>query len=234
MAKEGKKHIQAKEKVDRKARYQIEEGLQLTLQTAYAAFDENLDIAVCLGVNPKYSDQMVRGGVSLPNGLGKEVRVIAFCKGEKEEEARQAGADQVGAEDLIKKIQEGWLEFEKAVATPDMMSVVGKIGKILGPRGMMPNAKTGTVTFDLAQAIKELKAGKIEYKVDKAGVVHAPLGKVSFGKDKILENMKFFLDSLNKAKPSTAKGTYFRSISLSTTMGPGVKIDTGSIRSFLE
>lgn len=234
MAKEGKKHIQAKEKVDRKARYQIEEGLQLTLQTAYAAFDETLDIAVCLGVNPKYSDQMVRGGVSLPNGLGKEVRVIAFCKGEKEEEARQAGADQVGAEDLIKKIQDGWLEFDKAVATPDMMSVVGKIGKILGPRGMMPNAKTGTVTFDLAQAIKELKAGKVEYKVDKAGVVHAPLGKVSFGKDMILENMKFFLDSLNKAKPSTAKGTYFRSISLSTTMGPGVKIDTGSIRSFLE
>ncbi len=234
MAKEGKKHIQAKEKVDRKARYQIEEGLQLTLQTPYAAFDETLEIAVCLGVNPKYSDQMVRGGVSLPNGLGKEVRVIAFCKGEKEEEARQAGADQVGAEDLIKKIQEGWLEFDKAVATPDMMSVVGKIGKILGPRGMMPNAKTGTVTFDLAQAIKELKAGKVEYKVDKAGVVHAPLGKVSFGKDKILENMKFFLDSLNKAKPSTAKGTYFRSISLSTTMGPGVKIDTGSIRSFLE
>jgi large subunit ribosomal protein L1 len=172
--------------------------------------------------------------VSLPHGLGKQVRVVAFCKGEKEEEARAAGADVVGGEDLVQQIQQGWLEFDKAVATPDMMSVVGKIGRILGPRGMMPNAKTGTVTFDIGSAISEIKAGKVEFKVDKAGVVHAPLGKVSFGPEKIGDNLRMLLDSLNKAKPSSAKGTYFRSLALSTTMGPGVKIDPSSIRKFIE
>jgi large subunit ribosomal protein L1 len=234
MARRGKKYREVLSKIDRQFKYPVEEGLNLALQTSYASFDETLDVAVGLGVNPKYPDQMVRGGVSLPHGLGKDTRVIAFCKGEKEEEARQAGADEVGADALIQKIQQGWLEFDKAVATPDMMSQVGKIGRILGPRGMMPNAKAGTVTFDLDSAIRELKAGKVEYKVDKAGVVHAPLGKVSFGSDKLLDNFRVLIDSLHKSKPSSAKGAYFLSLALSTTMGPGVKIDTGSIRKFLD
>lgn len=234
MPKHGKRHNQFKEKIDRYTKYPIEEGLSLALDCSYAYFDETLDVAVVLGVNPKYPDQMVRGGVRLPHGLGKEVRVIAFCKGEKEQEARNAGADVVGAEDLVKSIQDGWLEFEKAVATPDMMSQVGKIGKILGPRGMMPNAKSGTVTFDLDHAIKELKAGKVEYKVDKAGVIHAPVGKASFGTSRLLENIKVLLDSLYKSKPTSSKGIYFRSLAVSTTMGPGVKLDTGYIKKFLE
>jgi large subunit ribosomal protein L1 len=234
MPKHGKKYHQAKEAIDTKKRYNPEDGVALALTTSYAGFDESVDVAVCLGVNPKYSDQMVRGGVSLPHGLGKDVRVAAFCKGEKEEEAKQAGADVVGGADLVEQIQQGWLEFDKAVATPDMMAQVGKIGKILGPRGMMPNAKSGTVTFDLADAVRELKAGKVEYRVDKAGVIHAPLGKVSFGSDKILENLRVLLDSLQKAKPSSAKGTYFRAMAVSTTMGPGVKIDTMAVRKFLE
>ena len=234
MPKHGKKHQIVKEKIDRFSRYPIEEGLSLALDCSYANFDETLDLAVVLGVNPKYPDQMVRGGVSLPHGLGKDVRVVAFCKGEKEEEAKNAGADVVGAEDLVTSIQNGWLEFEKAVATPDMMSQVGKIGKILGPRGMMPNAKSGTVTFDLENAIKELKAGKVEYKVDKAGVIHAPAGKTSFGPDMLLENLKALLDSLHKSKPTSAKGVYFRSLAVSTTMGPGVKLDPGAIKKFIE
>ena len=234
MPKRGKKYKQASADIDRNSKYPLDEGISLALSASYAAFDETLDVAVCLGVNPKHSDQMVRGGVTLPHGLGKDVRVIAFCKGEKEEEARQAGAEEVGAEDLVQRIQQGWLEFDKAVATPDMMSQVGKVGRILGPRGMMPNAKAGTVTFDLQNAIQELKAGKVEYRVDKAGVVHAPLGKVSFGTQKLRDNLRILLDSLHKAKPSTAKGTYFKALALSTTMGPGVKIDTASIRSLLE
>ncbi len=234
MAHYGKKHQEAKKNIDRLKRYPLEQGLSLALSSSYARFDESVDVAVVLGVNPKYPDQMVRGGVSLPHGLGKEIRVVAFCKGEKENEALEAGADAAGGDELIQSIQQGWLEFDKAVATPDMMSQVGKIGKILGPRGMMPNAKSGTVTFDLKEAIRELKAGKVEYRVDKAGVVHAPLGKVSFGQEKLFENIKALLDSLHKAKPSTAKGTYFRSISLATTMGPGVKIETSTIRSILE
>jgi len=234
MPKHGKKYNQSQKLIDRQSRYPLEEGISLALKSSYAKFDESVDVAVCLGVNPKHSDQMVRGGVSLPHGLGKQVRVVAFCKGDKEEEARSAGADVVGGEDLVQQIQQGWLEFDKAVATPDMMSVVGKIGRILGPRGMMPNAKTGTVTFDIGQAITEIKAGKVEFKVDKAGVVHAPLGKVSFGLEKISDNLRILLDSLNKAKPSSAKGTYFRALALSTTMGPGVKIDPNSIRKFIE
>jgi len=234
MPKHGKKYINSKSKIDSSQRMQVKEGVRLALETSYANFDETVDVSVRLGVNPKYADQMVRGAVSLPHGLGKEVRVIAFCKGEKEAEAREAGADAVGAEDLVEKIKEGWLEFDKAVATPDMMAHVGKIGRILGPRGLMPNAKTGTVTFELGKAIQELKAGKVEFKVDKAGIVHAPLGKVSFGPEKILDNLKALVETLQKIKPSSAKGAYFRGVAVSTTMGPGVKIDSSSLRGLLE
>jgi large subunit ribosomal protein L1 len=234
MPKHGKKYIQKSEKIDTSKRYPLQEGINLALDSSYANFDETVDVAVVLGVNPKYSDQMVRGACSLPHGLGKDVRVLAFCKGEKQEEAKEAGADYVGDEEIIDKIKGGWLEFDKAVATPDMMAHVGKIGKILGPRGLMPNPKAGTVTFDLGSAIKELKAGKVEFRVDKAGVVHAPMGKVSFGPDKIKENLALFIDSLQKLKPAAAKGTYFRGISVSTTMGPGVKIDSSNLRGLVE
>ena len=234
MPKHGKKYINSKSKVDTNQRMGVQEGIRLALETSYANFDETVDVSVRLGVNPKYADQMIRGAVSLPHGLGKDVRVIAFCKGEKEAEAREAGADEAGAEELVEKIKEGWLEFDKAVATPDMMAHVGKIGRILGPRGLMPNAKTGTVTFDLANAIQELKAGKVEFKVDKAGIIHAPLGKVSFGPDKILDNLRALVSTLQKLKPSSAKGTYFRGVAVSTTMGPGVKIDSTSLRAIGE
>ncbi len=233
MAKRGKKYIEAKKKVeDRK--YGLDEAIKLALEIAFASFDETVDIAVRLGVNPKYSDQMVRGGVALPHGLGKEIRVIAFCKGEKQQEAQEAGADVVGAEDLVKKVQDGWLEFDKAVATPDMMSQVGKVGRILGPRGLMPNAKTGTVTFDIGAAVKELKKGMVEYKVDKAGVIHAPVGKVSFGPEKLKENIQVLLESINRAKPSSVKGAYFLGLAVATTMGPGIKIDANNISNYLE
>jgi len=234
MPKHGKKYRQATEKFDTTVKYELPEGVKLALANAFAKFDETVDVVLCLGVNPKYSDQMVRGAVSLPHGLGKTVRVAAFCKGDKEAEAKEAGADVVGAEDLMEKIQGGWLEFDKAVATPDMMAVVGRIGKILGPRGMMPNAKTGTVTQDIGKAISELKAGKVEFRVDKAGVLHAPVGKVSFGQDKIMDNMKTLVDTVMRLKPSSAKGTYIKSMAVGTTMGPGVKIDTSSVRSFLD
>jgi len=233
MAKRGKKYIEAKKKVENR-KYDLEEAIKLALDIAYASFDETVDVAIRLGVNPKYSDQMVRGGVALPNGLGREIRVIAFCKGEKQQEAQEAGADVVGAEDLLKKIQEGWLDFDKAVATPDMMSQVGKVGRILGPRGLMPNAKTGTVTFDIGAAIKELKKGMVEYKVDKAGIIHAPVGKVSFGVERLKENIQALLDSINKAKPSSVKGAYFLGMAVSTTMGPGIKIDASNISNYLE
>jgi large subunit ribosomal protein L1 len=233
MAKRGKKYIEAKKKVENR-KYDLEEAIKLALDIAYASFDETVDVAIRLGVNPKYSDQMVRGGVALPNGLGREIRVIAFCKGEKQQEAQEAGADVVGAEDLVKKIQEGWLDFDKAVATPDMMSQVGKVGRILGPRGLMPNAKTGTVTFDIGAAIKELKKGMVEYKVDKAGIIHAPVGKVSFGVERLKENIQALLDSINKAKPSSVKGAYFLGMAVSTTMGPGIKIDASNISNYLE
>ena len=234
MPKHGKKYINSKSKVDTNQRMGVQEGIRLALETSYANFDETVDVSVRLGVNPKYADQMIRGAVSLPHGLGKDVRVIAFCKGEKEAEAREAGADEAGAEELVEKIKEGWLEFDKAVATPDMMAHVGKIGRVLGPRGLMPNAKTGTVTFDLANAIQELKAGKVEFKVDKAGIIHAPLGKVSFGPEKIFDNLKALVSTLQKLKPSSAKGTYFRGVAVSTTMGPGVKIDSTSLRTISE
>lgn len=234
MSQYGKKYRKAVEGLDLTAKYDVTEAVKMAIQAGTAKFDETVDVAVCLGVDPKYSDQMVRGAVTLPHGLGKTVRVAVFCKGEKQAEATAAGADVVGAEDLVEKIQGGWMEFDKAVATPDMMALVGKIGRVLGPRGLMPNAKTGTVTFDVAGAVKELKAGRVEFRVDKAGVLHAPLGKKSFGPEKILDNVKVLLDTVIRMKPSAAKGTYLRAMAVATTMGPGVKVDTGTIKKFME
>jgi len=230
----GKKYREAVKGIDLAAKYSVPEAVELALKAGFAKFDETVDVAMCLGVNPKYSDQMVRGAVNLPNGLGKTVRVAAFCKGDKEAEAKAAGADFAGADELIEKIQGGWMDFDKAVATPDMMAMVGKIGRLLGPRGLMPNAKTGTVTFDIANAITELKAGRVEFKVDKAGVLHAPLGKRSFGPEKILENLKALIDQVMRLKPSSAKGTYLKTMAVATTMGPGVKVDPAAVRKFLE
>ncbi len=200
------------------------------VDSSYAKFDETVDVAVRLGVDPRHADQMVRGTVVLPNGLGREVKVLVFAKGEKETEAQEAGADFVGNDELIEKIKGGWFSFDKAVATPDMMGSVGKIGKLLGPRGLMPNAKTGTVTLDVTKAVSELKAGKIDFRVEKAGIVHAPMGKVSFGVEKLLENITAFLDMIVRLKPASSKGTYLKGIAISTTMGPGIKIDTSSIK----
>jgi len=233
MAKKGKKYREALAKVDRTKRYSFEEAVKLALENAYAQFDETVEAAVVLGVDPRHADQMVRGSVVLPHGTGKKVRVVVFAKGDKAKEAEAAGADYVGAEDLIKKIQDGWLDFDKAVATPDMMPLVGRIGKILGPRGLMPSAKTGTVTFDVARAVKEIKAGKVDFKVDRAGVVHVPLGKVSFGEKKILENTATFFEALLRAKPSAAKGQYIKSVTISTTMGPGIKVDPADVRNLV-
>jgi len=234
MPKHGKKYRSALGERDVVLRLPVEEGVKIAIESAYAKFDETVDVAINLGVDPKYSDQMVRGAVSLPNGLGKDVRVAVFCKPEKEAEAKAAGADIAGSDDLVEKIQSGWLEFDKAVATPDMMALVGKIGRVLGPRGLMPNAKTGTVTMDVAKAVSELKAGKVEFKVDKAGIVHAPIGKVSFGAEKLLENLKTLLSKVMSLKPSSAKGTYMKGMAVATTMGPGVKIDPLTVRKFLE
>ncbi len=234
MPKRGKKYIETRKKLGNLNRVPVDDAIKLALEANYANFDETVDVAVRLGVNPKHADHMVRGACSMPHGLGKEVRVVAFCKGEKEREALDAGADYAGAEELVESIKNGWLEFEKAVATPDMMSQVGKIGRILGPRGLMPNAKTGTVSFDLAGTIKELKAGKVEFKVDRGGVIHAPLGKVSFGPEKIKDNLKVLIETLQKHKPASAKGTYFRGLALSTTMGPGVKVESSSVWGMLK
>ena len=231
MGKPGKKYTEALKKVDRAKRYDLEDGVKLLMDTAYAKFDEGVDVAVRLGVDPKKPDQMVRGTAVLPHGTGKKVKVLVFAKGQKEKEAQDAGADYVGAEDLIGKISQGWLDFDKAIATPDMMGAVSKLGKILGPRGLMPNPKVGTVTFDLAKAVKEIKAGKVEFKVEKAGIVHIPVGKVSFGFNKLLENARTVLEVIIRVKPPTSKGIYLRSIALSTTMGPGIKIDPSSVRS---
>jgi large subunit ribosomal protein L1 len=234
MRKRGKKYIEATKQIDPNKGYDLVEALKCALGMSYASFDENVDVAVRLGVDPRHADQMVRGSVMLPNGTGKAVRVLVFAKGEKEKEAQEAGADFVGNDDLLEKIKGGWLEFDKAVATPDMMSAVGRIGKILGPRGLMPNAKTGTVTFDLTRAVKDLKAGKIDFRVERAGIVHAPVGKVSFGVDKLLENLTSFLDTIVRLKPASSKGTYLRSIFLSTTMGPGIKIDPAYVKTSLK
>lgn len=229
MPKTAKKLNEALAKVDRSKNYALKEGIELVKAASFAKFDETVDIAVRLGVDPRHADQMVRGAVVLPNGLGKDVRVLVFAKGEKEKEAKDAGADFVGADDLVAKIQEGWFEFDTAIATPDMMGVVGKIGKLLGPRGLMPNPKVGTVTFEVGRAVKEAKSGKVEFRVEKAGIVHAPVGKVSFDGAKLQENILAVLDALMKAKPSAAKGTYMKKICISSTMGPGVRLDTAEV-----
>jgi len=234
MKKRGKKYVAAATKTDLNRGHDLSEGLQSALDMSYARFDESVDISVRLGVDPRHADQMVRGSVMLPNGTGKDVRVLVFAKGEKEKEAKDAGADFIGNDDLLEKIKGGWLEFDKAVATPDMMGSVGRIGKILGPRGLMPNAKTGTVTFDVARAVKDLKAGKIDFRVERAGIVHAPMGKVSFGVDKLLENLGAFMETIIRLKPASSKGTYLKSISLSTTMGPGIKIDPAYVKPMLK
>jgi large subunit ribosomal protein L1 len=229
-----KKLKEALAKVDRTKSYPLTDGLELVKSAAFAKFDETVDLVVKLGVDPRHADQMVRGAVVLPNGLGKDVRVLVFAKGEKEREAREAGADYVGADDLVTKIQGGWFEFDTAIATPDMMGVVGKIGKLLGPRGLMPNPKVGTVTFDLARAVKESKSGKVEFRVEKAGIVHAPVGKVSFTAETLKQNIVALVEALQKAKPSAAKGTYMKKISVSSTMGPGVTIDLAEIGAILK
>ncbi len=234
MVNRGKKYRQAKEQYDSTIRYPLDEALELIPKLKYANFDESVDVAVRLGVDPKRADQMVRGTVPLPHGTGKEIRIVAFAKGEKAKEAEDAGADYVGGEDLAKKIsEEGWFEFDKAVATPDMMSVVGKIGKVLGPRGLMPNPKVGTVTFELEKVITELKAGKTEFRVDKVGNVHVAIGKASFGTDQLKDNFLALLDALIRAKPSASKGTYLKNVAISTTMGLGVKVDPINVRYLL-
>ncbi|BEH11396.1 50S ribosomal protein L1 [Geobacter sulfurreducens subsp. ethanolicus] len=233
MPNTAKKHREAQAKIDRSRTYPLVEGIESVKSAAYARFDETVEVAVRLGVDPRHADQMVRGAVVLPNGLGKDVRVLVFAKGEKEKEAREAGADYVGAEDLVTKIQEGWFEFDTAIATPDMMGVVGKIGKLLGPRSLMPNPKVGTVTFDVGRAVKESKAGKVEFRVEKAGIVHAPVGKVSFDADKLKENLLALVEALLKAKPSAAKGTYVKKISISSTMGPGLNLDISDVQAKL-
>ena len=223
----GKKYEAVVALVDRTKLYGVEEAIGLAKKTARTKFDETVDLAVKLGVDPKQADQMVRGTVVLPHGTGKKVKILVFAKGEKEKEARDAGADYAGAEDLADRIQkEGWTDFDVVVATPDIMGLVGKLGKVLGPRGLMPNPKTGTVTFDIAKAIKDIRAGKVEYRVEKAGIVHVPVGKASFDENKLADNAKAVLESILKAKPSSSKGKYLRSVTVSTTMGPGIKMDT--------
>lgn len=226
MPKAAKKMTAATQKVDRSQRYSLEQACSLVKECAYAKFDETVDLAVRLGVNPKHADQMVRGAVVLPHGTGQKLRVLVFAKGEKAKEAEAAGADFVGETDLVNKVQEGFMDFDRVIATPDMMGLVGKLGRVLGPRGLMPNPKVGTVTMDVKTAVSEAKAGKIEYRVEKAGVVHARIGKVSFGPEQLKDNARALIDALVRQKPSTAKGTYLRSITVSSTMGPGVRVDT--------
>ncbi|MCG8641963.1 MAG: 50S ribosomal protein L1 [Desulfobacterales bacterium] len=225
MPKRSKKHSEALKKVDRTVQYGPKDAMELAVSSSYAKFDETVDVAVRLGVDPRHADQMVRGTVVLPNGLGKEVKVLVFAKGEKEQEALDAGADFIANDEIVEKIKDGWFGFDKAIATPDMMGTVGKLGRVLGPRGLMPNAKTGTVTFELDKAINELKAGKIDFRVEKAGIVHVPVGKVSFGAEKLLENVTAFLDKIVALRPASSKGTYLKSICVSSTMGPGIKVD---------
>ena len=229
-----KKLKEAKAKIDRTRAYSVEEAIALVKETAFAKFDETVDLCVRLGVDPRKADQMVRGAVVMPNGLGKTVRVLVFAKGEKAQEAQAAGADYVGADDLVAKIQEGWFDFDTAIATPDMMGTVGKIGKLLGPRGLMPNPKVGTVTFDVGRAVSEAKSGKVEYRVEKAGIIHAPVGKVSFDVEKLQGNIVALMDALIKAKPSTAKGTYLKKVCISSTMGPGINIDVPGVQALVK
>ena len=230
MSATGKSYRKVLAKVDRNQRYQLEDSLKLVKETARAKFDETVDMAIRLGVDPRQADQNIRGTVALPHGMGKTVRVLAFAKGEKEREAQEAGADFIGSDELIKKISEGWLDFDKAVATPDMMAAVGRIGKILGPRGLMPNPKTGTVSLDIGKAVREIKAGKLEFRVDKAGIVHVPVGRASFSADHLIDNARMVLLTILRAKPASAKGNYVKGVTIATTMGPGIKIDLAQIR----
>lgn len=229
MARHGKKYNLSREKIDRLTRYSLDDALEILKETPKMKFDESVDIGIKLGVNPRHADQMVRGSNILPNGTGKPVRVLVFAKGDKEKEAEQAGADFVGNEELIKKIQDGWLEFDKCIATPDMMKNVAKLGRILGTRGMMPSPKLGTVTFDVDQAVKAFKKGKVEFKVDKVGNLNIPIGKCSFEKDQLKENILSLMETIIKLKPATSKGTYLRNITISSSMGPGIKLDPNEI-----
>lgn len=228
MAKKGKKYLEAAKLVDRTKAYPVEEAIELVKKTSSASFDETVEIAFRLGVDPKKADQQIRGAVVLPHGTGKTQRVLVFAKGEKAKEAEAAGADYVGDEDYINKISQGWFDFDVVVATPDMMGQVGKLGRVLGPKGLMPNPKTGTVTFEVERAVNEIKAGKIEYRVDKAGNIHAPIGKVSFDTNKLVENLATVVETLVKVKPAAAKGTYMKNIAVASTMGPGVKVNVSS------
>ena len=234
MSKPGKKYSESKKRIDSEDVESFNDAVKMMLDSSFAKFDETVDVAVRLGVDPRHADQMVRGSVVLPHGTGKKMKILVFAKGEKEKEATDAGADFVGNDDMVEKIKGGWFGFDKAVATPDMMGSVGKLGKLLGPRGLMPNAKTGTVTFDVARAINDLKAGKIDFRAEKAGIVHASMGKVSFGVDKIVQNMAAFLDTIMRLKPASSKGTYLKGIAISTTMGPCVKIDSGLVKDLLK
>jgi len=234
MAKYGKQYRKGSANIDRTTLYELEAGVSLALEASYAKFDESVDIAVRLGVDPRHADQMVRSSVMLPHGTGKEVRVLVFAKGEKETEALNAGADYAGSDEILAKIKDGWLDFDKTIATPDMMGEVGKIGRVLGPRNLMPNAKLGTVTFDIERVVKEIKKGKVDFRVDKNGIVHASIGKISFGSEKLLGNITAFIDKLLQLKPSSSKGIYLKSISISSTMGPGVKIDPNQVQALLK
>jgi large subunit ribosomal protein L1 len=229
----GKHYRNAAEKIDRDQHYPLEAGLDLMLETKGRKFDETVEVAMNLGVDPRHADQNVRGAVVLPHGTGKEVRLIVFAKGDKESEAREAGADEVGGEELAKRIQDGWLEFDRVIATPDMMSVVGRLGRVLGPRGLMPNPKVGTVTFDVGRAVSEQKSGKIEFRVDKAGIVHASFGRLSFSREQLAENLLAIAEAIMKAKPAVAKGAYLKKVSISSTMGPGIRIDTANLQAAL-
>jgi large subunit ribosomal protein L1 len=230
MGRVGKKYRKAREMAAARAHYPLPEALEVVTKSAFAKFDETVEVAMRLGVDPKHADQMVRGTVILPHGLGgKTKRVLVIATGEKAKEAEEAGADRVGGDDVVQRIQEGWLEFDAVVATPEMMRSVGRLGKVLGPRGLMPNPKTGTVTFDVGKAVREIKAGKVEFRVDKTAIIHAPIGKVSFGPEKLVENAKILIDSVLRARPAAAKGKYVRSIALSSTMGPGVRVDLATI-----
>ena len=226
---QGKKFRAALAKIDRNKRYKVDEAMGLVKEIATKKFDETVDAAINLGVDPKHADQVVRGAVVLPHGMGKTIKLAVFAKGDKAREAQEAGADIIGAEDLAEKIQGGFMEFDKVIATPDMMGVVGRLGKVLGPRGLMPNPKIGTVTMDLARAIKEQKAGKVEFRVEKAGIVHVPFGKASFAPDKLKANFNAIMEVIYKAKPQTAKGVYVKNVTVSTTMGPGIKVDLGEL-----
>jgi len=230
MAKTGKKYGAARAKVESKP-YPLADAMKLVREVKYAKFDESVDIAMLLGVDPKHADQMVRGTVVLPHGTGKIVRVAVFAQGDKAQEALRAGADEVGGEDLVKKIEAGWLEFDVALATPDMMGMVGRLGRILGRRGLMPNPKSGTITFDLERALNEVKAGRVEFKVDKTGIIHVPFGKSSFESDQLVDNLAALIDAINRAKPAAVKGTYFKSLTIASTMGPGIRVDVPGILS---